>query len=194
MSSDDPAVSVRALRDAIDDPEISDAEYDALVRDLTVLEEEHPDLVTPDSPTQRVGAAPSSLFAAVQHPSPMWSLDNAFSFEELVAWGKRVEKVLGGVADYWCELKVDGAAADLSYVEGRLSVAATRGDGRTGEDITVNVKAIPSVPLRLRTDDPPELLEVRGEIYMPTKAFAELNRGLEAEGERIFANPHNAAA
>src|SRR6266849_6697885 len=127
MSSDDPAVSVRALRDAIDhhsyryhvldDPEISDAEYDALVRDLTVLEEEHPDLVTPDSPTQRVGAAPSSLFAAVQHPSPMWSLDNAFSFEELVAWGKRVEKVLGGVADYWCELKVDGAAADLAYVD-----------------------------------------------------------------------------
>ena len=204
MSSDDPAVSVRALRDAIDhhsyryhvldDPEISDAEYDALVRELTVLEEEHPDLVTPDSPTQRVGAAPSSLFAAVQHPSPMWSLDNAFSFEELVAWGKRVEKVLGGVADYWCELKVDGAAADLAYVDGRLSVGATRGDGRTGEDITANVKTIPSVPLRLRTDAPPALLEVRGEIYMPVSAFRKLNEGLAEEGERIFANPRNAAA
>ena len=178
----------------LDDPEVSDAEYDALMRELTALEEGHPELVTPDSPTQRVGAAPSSLFSAVQHPSPMWSLDNAFSFEELVAWGKRVEKVLGGVADYWCELKVDGAAVDLTYVDGRLSVAATRGDGRAGEDITGNVKTIPSVPLRLRTDDPPALLEVRGEIYMSAKAFAEVNRGLEDEGERLFANPRNAAA
>src|SRR5882757_2432433 len=118
----------------LDEPEISDAEYDRLYDGLVALEAEHPELVTPDSPTQRVGAPPSSLFAAATHPSPMWSLDNAFTFQELVAWGKRVEKVLGGVADYWCELKVDGAAANLSYVEGRLSVAATRGDGRTGED------------------------------------------------------------
>ena len=200
----DPAERIRELRRAIehhayryhvlDDPEVSDAEYDALMRELTSLEAEHPELVAPDSPTQRVGAPPSSLFAAVTHPSPMWSLDNAFTFEELVAWGKRVEKVLGGVADYWCELKVDGAAADLSYVDGRLSVAATRGDGRTGEDITANIKTIPSVPLRLRTDDPPALLEVRGEIYMPMAAFRKLNEGLADEGERVFANPRNAAA
>ncbi|MEA2532823.1 MAG: ligase [Actinomycetota bacterium] len=204
MSTGDPVDRLRGLRGAIehhsyryyvlDDPEVSDAEYDALMRELTSLEAEHPELVTPDSPTQRVGASPSSLFAAVPHPSPMWSLDNAFDFEELVAWGKRVEKVLGGVADYWCELKVDGAAANLTYADGRLAVAATRGDGRTGEDITVNVKTIPSVPLRLRSDVPPALVEVRGEIYMPPKAFAELNRGLEAEGERVFANPRNAAA
>ncbi|HKN50227.1 MAG TPA: NAD-dependent DNA ligase LigA, partial [Actinomycetota bacterium] len=199
-----PAQRIGELRRAIehhsyryhvlDDPEVSDAEYDALMRELTSLEAEHPELVTPDSPTQRVGAPPSSLFAAVSHPSPMWSLDNAFTFEELVAWGKRVEKVLGGVADYWCELKVDGAAADLSYEDGRLSVAATRGDGRTGEDITANIKTIPSVPLRLRTDDPPALLEVRGEIYMPMAAFRKLNEGLAEEGERVFANPRNAAA
>ncbi|MEA2565433.1 MAG: ligase, partial [Actinomycetota bacterium] len=129
MSTGDPVDRLRGLRGAIehhsyryyvlDDPEVSDAEYDALMRELTSLEAEHPELVTPDSPTQRVGSSPSSLFAAVAHPSPMWSLDNAFDFEELVAWGKRVEKVLGGVADYWCELKVDGAAANLTYADGR---------------------------------------------------------------------------
>ena len=178
----------------LDDPELSDAEYDALVRELAHLEEQYPQLVTADSPTQRVGAPPSDLFAAARHPSSMWSLDNAFGFEELVAWGKRVERVLGGVADYWCELKVDGAAVNLTYVDGRLTVAATRGDGRTGEDITVNVKTIPSVPLRLRTANPPQLLEVRGEIYMPRDAFRDLNEGLAEQGERVFANPRNAAA
>ena len=178
----------------LDDPEVSDAEYDALVRELTALEGEHPELVTPDSPTQRVGAPPSTLFAPVSHPSPMWSLDNAFSFEELVAWGKRVEKVLGAAADYWCELKVDGAAVNLTYEDGRLATAATRGDGRTGEDITANVRTIASVPLRLRTDHPPSLLEIRGEIYMPGAAFREVNQRLAAEGERVFANPRNAAA
>ena len=178
----------------LDDPEISDAEYDALMRELADLEAQHPDLVVPDSPTQRVGAAPSGLFAPVEHPSPMWSLDNAFSFQELVAWGKRVERVLGASADYWCELKVDGAAVDLTYVGGRLAVAATRGDGRVGEDITANVKTIPSVPLRLRGTSFPSRLEVRGEIYMPSAAFADLNEQLGAEGERVFANPRNAAA
>src|SRR2546430_5014066 len=112
--------------------------YDALVRELAGLEEQFPELVTPDSPTQRVGAPPSDLFAAVAHPSPMWSLDNAFSFDALVAWGKRVERVLGAAADYWCELKVDGAAVDLTYVDGRLPAAATPGHWRTGEDITAN--------------------------------------------------------
>jgi DNA ligase (NAD+) len=178
----------------LDDPEVSDAEYDALVRELADIEDRFPELVTPDSPTQRVGAPPSELFGAVPHPSPMWSLDNAFTFDELVAWGKRVGRVLGGAADYWCELKVDGAAVDLTYVDGRLSVAATRGDGRVGEDITANVKTIPSVPLRLRTDDTPELLEVRGEIYMPVATFRELNEQLAEDGQRVFANPRNAAA
>jgi DNA ligase (NAD+) len=178
----------------LDDPEVSDAEYDTLMRELAGLEEGYPELVEPDSPTQRVGATPSGLFAPVQHPSPMWSLDNAFSFEELVAWGKRVEKVLGGIADYWCELKVDGAAVDLTYEDGRLVRAATRGDGRVGEDITANVKTIASVPLRLRGNAPPHRLEVRGEIYMPGAAFRELNESLAEEGQRIFANPRNAAA
>ena len=178
----------------LDDPEISDAEYDALMRELAGLEEAFPALVTPDSPTQRVGAAPSGLFATLVHPSPMWSLDNAFNFDELVAWGKRVERVLGGVADYWCELKVDGLAVNLTYRDARLVTAATRGDGRAGEDITVNVATIASVPLRLAGDRVPSFLEVRGEIYMPAVAFAELNDQLAAEGQRLFANPRNAAA
>ncbi|HEU5002071.1 MAG TPA: NAD-dependent DNA ligase LigA [Actinomycetota bacterium] len=201
---EDPAARVLELRAALehhsyryhvlDDPEVSDAEYDALMRELAALEEADPALVTPDSPTQRVGAAPSDLFAPAEHPSPMWSLDNAFSFEELVAWGKRVEKVLGGVADYWCELKVDGAAVDLTYVDGLLVSAATRGDGRVGEDITANVRTIPSVPLRLRGTSFPPFLEVRGEIYMPASGFRELNAQLAEEGQRVFANPRNAAA
>jgi DNA ligase (NAD+) len=178
----------------LDDPEVSDAEYDEAMRELVRIEERFPELVTADSPTQRVGAAPSELFASLAHPSPMWSLDNAFSLEELLAWGKRVERVLGGVADYWCELKVDGAAVDLTYVDGRLDRAATRGDGRAGEDITANVKTIPSVPLRLRGQALPDLLEVRGEIYMPVAAFAELNEQLAGDGLRVFANPRNAAA
>ena len=178
----------------LDDPEVSDAEYDAAMRELVRIEEQFPELVTADSPTQRVGAAPSGLFASLEHPSPMWSLDNAFSLEELLAWGKRVERVLGGTADYWCELKVDGAAVDLTYVDGSLATAATRGDGRVGEDITANVKTIPSVPLRLRGAVVPPRLEVRGEIYMPIGAFAELNEQLTSDGLRVFANPRNAAA
>lgn len=178
----------------LDDPEVSDAEYDAAMRELVRIEEQFPDLINPDSPTQRVGAAPSELFASLEHPSPMWSLDNAFSLGELLAWGKRVERVLGGTADYWCELKVDGAAVDLTYVDATLVSAATRGDGRVGEDITANVKTIPSVPLRLRGAAVPSRLEVRGEIYMPVAAFAELNEQLASDGLRVFANPRNAAA
>ncbi|HLI55669.1 MAG TPA: NAD-dependent DNA ligase LigA, partial [Actinomycetota bacterium] len=204
MSDTEVGARVRALREeldhhsyryhVLDDPEISDAEYDALMRELADLESANPELIEPDSPTQRVGATPSGLFAPAPHPSPMWSLDNAFSFEELVAWGKRVDKALGAAADYWCELKVDGAAVDLTYVDGVLAVAATRGDGRVGEEITVNVKTIPSVPHRLRGPRPPSLLEVRGEIYMPGAAFAALNEQLAEEGQRVFANPRNAAA
>lgn len=203
-SAGDPATRAAELAEAIrhharryyekDDPEVSDAEYDALVRELAGLEAADPSLVTPDSPTQRVGAAPSPLYAAAEHPSPMWSLDNAFNFEELVAWGKRVERVLGATADYWCELKVDGAAIDLTYRDGQLVVAATRGDGRVGEDITLNARTIASVPQRLNTDRPPALLEVRGEIFMPSEAFQDLNEQLVESGQRVFANPRNAAA
>jgi DNA ligase (NAD+) len=199
----DPRSRIQELRDTInyhthryyvlDDPEVADAEYDALVRELAALEQLHPDLVTADSPTQRVGPPPSELFAPVRHLSPMWSLDNAFSFEELVAWGKRVQRILGAAADYYCELKVDGLAANLTYEEGVLKSAATRGDGRTGEDITPNVRTIPSIPNRLKAGAPP-LLEVRGEIFMPVKAFEQLNEQLVANGIRPFANARNSAA
>jgi DNA ligase (NAD+) len=178
----------------LDDPEVSDAEYDEFTRELVALEAAFPELVTPDSPTQRVGAPPSTLFAPVAHRSAMWSLDNAFSSEELVAWGRRVDRVLGQAADFYCELKVDGAAVNLVYEQGVLVSAATRGDGRVGEDITVNVRTIPSVPHKLRGGDVPALLEVRGEVYMPVVAFRELNELLTDAGQRVFANPRNAAA
>ncbi|MGH2720365.1 MAG: DNA ligase LigA-related protein, partial [Actinomycetota bacterium] len=177
----------------LDDPEVSDAEYDELIRELVLLEEQYPDLQTPDSPTQRVGGPPSTLFAPVRHLSPMWSLDNAFDFEELQAWGRRVDRVLGQVADYYCELKVDGAAVNIVYEHGVLVSAATRGDGRVGEDITANVRTLGSVPRRLHGDDVPALLEVRGEVYMPVVAFRELNELLTEAGQRVFANPRNAA-
>ncbi|HYN98835.1 MAG TPA: NAD-dependent DNA ligase LigA [Actinomycetota bacterium] len=179
---------------ALDDPEIADAEYDALVRELAELEAANPDLVTEDSPTQTVGAAPSPLFASLKHPNPMWSLDNAFSFDELVAWGKRVERILGSAADFYCELKVDGLAVNLVYENGRLLTAATRGDGRSGEDITPNVRTMSTVPQNLAGDDIPEFLEVRGEIFMPVKAFEELNESLVAAELRPFANARNSAA
>jgi DNA ligase (NAD+) len=177
----------------LDDPEIADAEYDALMAELLALEDAEPSLVVPDSPTQRVGAAPSSLFAPVQHLTPMTSLDNCFSLEELLAWGTRTEKNIGSVEGYVTELKMDGVAVNLVYREGRLDTGATRGDGRTGEDITANLKTIASIPLRLR-GKPPAVLEVRGEVYMPLKDFAEVNRKLEEQGQRLFSNPRNAAA
>ncbi len=177
----------------LDEPEIADAEYDALVGQLMELEDSWPDLVTPDSPTQRVGAPPSDLFAPVHHRTPMMSLDNCFSLEELLAWGKRVERGIGAVDAYTTELKMDGIAVNLIYERGSLVTGATRGDGRVGEDITSNLKTIPSVPLKLRSGAP-EILEVRGEIYMQVADFEKLNRGLEEAGVRSFANPRNAAA
>jgi DNA ligase (NAD+) len=177
----------------LDDPEIADAEYDALVGQLMELEDSWPDLVTPDSPTQRVGAPPSDLFAPVRHRTPMMSLDNCFSLEELLAWGKRVERGIGAVDAYVTELKMDGIAVNLIYENGSLVTGATRGDGRVGEDITSNLKTIPSVPLKLRAGAP-DSLEVRGEVYMKVADFEKLNRGLEESGARPFANPRNAAA
>ena len=177
----------------LDDPEIADAEYDALVGELMELEAAWPDLVTPESPTQRVGAPPSSLFSPVEHRTPMMSLDNCFSLEELLAWGQRVERGIGAVDAFVTELKMDGIAVNLVYEDGALATGATRGDGRVGEDITANLKTIPSVPLKLRSGAP-SLLEVRGEVYMGIGDFEKLNRGLEEGGARLFANPRNAAA
>jgi DNA ligase (NAD+) len=179
----------------LDDPEISDAEYDELIRDLRTLEDRFPELITPDSPTQRVGAAPAQLFRPVPHRAPMLSLDNAFSEEELRAWGARVDRGLAGATPtFVCELKIDGVACALTYEEGVLTVAATRGDGRVGEDITANVRTLKSIPRQLATEDPPSVIEVRGEVYFPVKAFEELNARLTDAGDRPFANPRNGAA
>jgi DNA ligase (NAD+) len=177
-----------------DQPEISDAEYDELVRELTDLEDRFPQLITADSPTQRVGATPIDLFAPVEHRAPMLSLDNAFSFEELDAWGERVGRIVGDQVRFACELKIDGVACALTYERGILIQAATRGDGRVGEDITANVRTVRGVSGRLLLDDPPPVIEVRGEMYLPVKAFEELNRELLDAGGKAFANPRNAAA
>ena len=180
---------------ALDDPEVSDADYDELTRELRSLEDAFPELITPDSPTQRVGASPNVLFAPVQHRAPMLSLDNAFSFEELGIWGDRVVKGLGGeTPSFACELKIDGVACALTYERGVLVRAATRGDGRTGEDITANVRTVVGVPNRLTLDDPPAIVEIRGEMYLPVRAFEQLNEGLLAAEQKPFANPRNAAA
>ena len=178
----------------LDDPEVADAEYDELVRELQALESEFPELVTPDSPTQRVGGAPADLFAPVTHRTRMLSLDNAFSREELEAWGRRAERIVGSGARYACELKIDGVAVALTYEDGMYVRGATRGDGTTGEDITANIRTVRAVPQRLRLQRPPPLLEVRGEMYLPVKAFERLNEQLLREGKRAFSNPRNAAA
>ena len=178
----------------LDEPEISDVEYDELMRELGKLEDAFPELVTPDSPTQRVGGVPGDLFAPVEHRAPMLSLDNAFSYEELDAWAARVERGVGGGARFACELKIDGVACALTYERGVLVRAATRGDGRTGEDITANVRTVRIVPRRLGLDEAPSVIEVRGEMYLPVKAFEELNEALTAAGVRPFSNPRNAAA
>jgi len=178
----------------LDDPEISDAEYDELLTELRELEERFPELITPDSPTQRVGMTPADLFAPVEHRSRMLSLDNAFAPEELRAWAARVEREVGTDVAYSCELKIDGVAVALTYERGVLVKGATRGDGRIGEDITANVRTVRTVPQRLLAKDPPAVLEVRGEIYLPVRAFEELNDQLTRAEQRPFANPRNAAA
>jgi DNA ligase (NAD+) len=178
-----------------DDPTVSDAEYDKLMRDLQALEAEHPDLRTPDSPTQTVGGTFSTDFAAVDHIERMMSLDNAFSPEELGAWADRVERDKGAAAVHFlCELKVDGVAINLLYERGRLVRALTRGNGATGEDVTLNVRTITSVPTTLAGDDVPSLIEVRGEVFFPVEKFAALNARLVEAGKAPFANPRNAAA
>jgi DNA ligase (NAD+) len=177
----------------LDSPTISDAEYDVDLRTLNQIEDEFPELRTPDSPTQRVGGAISTLFTSVEHLERLLSLDNVFSAEEFSAWSDRAAK-LGGTGPYLCELKIDGLAIDLVYERGRLVRAATRGDGRTGEDVTPNIKTIRSIPARLAGDDVPDLLEVRGEVFLSEAAFSRLNDSLQEAGKPAFANPRNAAA
>ncbi len=178
----------------LDDPEVADAEYDELMQELRTLEDRFPELQTPDSPTVTVGGAPAALFAPVAHRAPMLSLDNAFSIEELEAWAARVEREVGDEARYACELKVDGVACALTYERGRLTRAATRGDGRVGEDILANVRTVNGVPRTLSVDGPPAIVEIRGEMYFPVTEFDELNRRLLDAGGKAFANPRNAAA
>jgi DNA ligase (NAD+) len=181
-----------------DDPEIADPEYDDLLRELREIEEANPDLVTPDSPTQRVGGALLAKFGQVEHAEPMLSLGNARNEDELRAWAKRIERALerldieGREIRYVTEPKVDGLAISLTYENGFLTKGATRGDGRIGEDVTQNLRTIKAIPLKI--DDAPELVEVRGEVYMPIAAFAELNAQRAEAGESTFANPRNSAA
>ncbi|MFE6332840.1 NAD-dependent DNA ligase LigA [Streptomyces sp. NPDC057806] len=178
-----------------DAPVVSDAEFDTLLRSLEALEEEYPELRTPDSPTQKVAGAYETEFTAVQHRQRMLSLDNAFDDLELAAWAERVHKDVGTSAYHFlCELKVDGLAVNLTYEHGRLTRAATRGDGRTGEDITPNVRTIAEIPDRLTGDGLPDLVEIRGEVYFPMEKFEELNARLVEAGDKPFANPRNAAA
>ncbi len=217
MDDRDPAPRIESLREAIryhdhryyglDDPEIPDTDYDALRRELIALEEAHPHLVTPDSPTQRVGKSPSGLFAPARHRERMFSLDNAEKIGEVGEWIARMERQTGGpIGELVCELKIDGLAVALTYEHGTLTRAATRGDGLVGEDVTANIRTIPAVPLRL-LGNAPDFMEVRGEVYMPLPAFEELNArqleamrrkfpdaGPEEEGKWKYANARNAAA
>ena len=178
----------------LDRPTIADAAYDRAMVELRQIEDDHPELRTPDSPTQRVGATYSTEFTAVEHLERMMSLDNAFSSEELQSWADRIVRDGGEGAAYLCELKIDGLAVALVYENGRLVRAATRGDGRTGEDVTLNVRTLDNVPDRLLGEDIPRLLEVRGEVFFPVAAFADLNASLVEAGKAPFANPRNAAA
>jgi DNA ligase (NAD+) len=179
----------------LSDPEVSDAEFDALLKELSELEARHPELDRPDSPTHKVGAPPSGAFAEVTHRQRMLSLDNAFSREELLAWADRVERGLDGVtAQFTCELKIDGVAISLTYASGMLVQAVTRGDGRVGEDVTQNVRTIAGIPGSLAIDDPPALLEARGEVFYPVAEFEAMNTAREEAGEPRFANPRNAAS
>lgn len=201
-----PAARAEQLRQALnqanhayyvlDAPDLSDAEYDRLLRELQELEAAHPELLTPDSPTQRIGAEPASALVKHTHLRPMFSLANAFNAEELAAWEARNARIASDAATggYTREIKIDGAAVSLTYEKGKLTIGATRGNGTIGEIITGNLKTIPDVPLVLKGKGHPALMEVRGEVYMPRESFDRLNREREAEGEPTFANPRNAAA
>lgn len=180
----------------LDNPEVPDAEYDRLMQRLKALEAAHPELITPDSPTQRVGASPLSAFEQVRHEIPMLSLDNVFDEESYLAFDKRVRDRLKDTQDltFCCELKLDGLAVSLLYENGSLVQAATRGDGTTGENITANVRTIRAIPLKLRGENIPQRIEIRGEVFMPQKGFEAMNEEARRTGGKVFANPRNAAA
>jgi DNA ligase (NAD+) len=185
----------------LDAPTMEDAVYDQLYRELVDLETRYPELIVPDSPTQRVGERPASQFVSVKHNIPLYSLENAFGNEDLAKWQERWQRQLLAVSDrppalntidYVCELKIDGNALALTYENGILVRGVTRGDGITGEEITQNVKAIRSIPLRLNLDNPPPVVEVRGEAFLPLSSFEQINQEREQAGEALFANPRNA--
>ncbi len=179
----------------LDDPELPDAEYDRMMLELRALEAEYPDLVTPDSPTQRVGGEPATAFAVVHHKVPMLSLENAFTEEDVQNFDRRIHERLGvtGDIEYWAEPKLDGLAVTVIYRDGKIERAATRGDGEKGEDVTANVRTIRSVPRTLR-GKVPSVIEVRGEVFMPIAGFERMNRVARERGEKVFVNPRNAAA
>lgn len=177
-----------------DAPSITDAEYDELLRELRAIEAQFPDLVTPESPTQRVGGKPSELFAPIAHAAPMLSLDNVFSPDELRAWISKLERNVEGAIAFVCELKIDGLAVSLAYEDGAFAHGATRGDGQVGEDISPNLRTIADIPMRLPGQGFPPILEVRGEVYLPISTFERLNRDLADSGEKQLVNPRNAAA
>ncbi|WP_067685717.1 NAD-dependent DNA ligase LigA [Actinoplanes awajinensis] len=178
----------------LDAPIIADGQFDVLLRELEALEEEFPVLRTPDSPTQNVGGTFSSDFPTVEHAERMLSLDNVFTFDQLTDWAEKTTRDAGGPVQFLCELKVDGLAINLTYEKGRLVRGAVRGDGRRGDDVTPNVRTLRDIPERLTGDDVPDLLEVRGEIYFPAEAFADLNAALGEQGKPLYANPRNTAA
>lgn len=181
----------------LDNPLVPDAEYDRLMNELKNLEWQYPELITSDSPTQRVGAKPLDGFAQITHEIPMLSLDNAFSDDDLTGFLRRIEDriaINSNQIEFCCEPKLDGLAVSILYVDGVLTQAATRGDGTTGEDITANIRTIRNIPLKLKTNNPPHRLEVRGEVFMPQQGFEQLNEKALAKGEKTFANPRNAAA
>jgi len=180
----------------LDAPSMEDSVYDALYRELQSLESQYPELITVDSPTQRVGEKPASQFHSVQHHIPLYSLDNAFAVEDTIAWQERCQKGLEHqqFLESVCELKIDGSAIALTYEQGLLVRGATRGDGTTGEDITSNIKTIRSIPLRLNLENPPDRLEIRGEAFLPIATFEQINQERSQQGEALFANPRNAAA
>ena len=209
LFDDDAQQRIEALRSEIahhtylyyvkDAPEISDGAFDSLMRELRELEAAHPEFYDPNSPTQRVGGAVGEQFSPVEHERRMYSLDDAMNIDELDAWMDRVEEALGSLPELVCELKIDGSGIALTYEDGALVRAATRGDGTTGEDVTVNIRTIKDVPLRLRDEGlagivRPGSIEVRGEVFMPKSSFNSLNAAAERNGTRPFANPRNAAA
>ncbi|NET16365.1 MAG: NAD-dependent DNA ligase LigA, partial [Okeania sp. SIO1H6] len=183
----------------LDNPIMEDTVYDRLIRELQELETQYPQLIVPDSPTQRVGEKPATKFISIEHNIPLYSLENAFNIEELKNWQERWQRQIEidphpDTVDYVCELKIDGSALALTYENGLLVRGATRGDGITGEDITQNVKTIKSIPLKLKIDNPPSIIEVRGEAFLSINVFESINAEREKIGEPLFANPRNSAA